>query len=124
MIRGYRDAGIRHIVALRGDPAGGVGDNTAASRRLPNAADLVAGIAASADFDSRCRPTPRSILIGPSEADIDNLKPKIDAGATRAITQIFFDNDHYFRCSTACARAGINVPIVPGILPVHNFKQI
>ena len=126
MIRGYRDAGVRHIVALRGDPVGGVGERYAPHPGgYENGADLVAGIKRIAPTSkSRSRPIRRSIPTAPTvEADIDMLKAKVDAGATRAMTQFFFENDLYFRYLDRVRARGIDVPIVPGILPVQNFKQ-
>ena len=126
--RTYWDAGIRHLVALRGDPPeteGGVG-----GRYVPHpggyayAADLVAGMRKVADFEISVAAYPESHPEAPSaQFDLDNLKRKVDAGATRAITQFFFDNDAYFRFLDRCAAAGITVPIVPGILPITNFAR-
>ncbi|QCO14146.1 methylenetetrahydrofolate reductase [NAD(P)H] [Azospirillum brasilense] len=126
--RTYWDAGIRHLVALRGDPPeteGGVG-----GRYVPHpggyayAADLVAGMKKVADFEISVAAYPESHPEAPSaQFDLDNLKRKVDAGATRAITQFFFDNDAYFRFLDRCAAAGITVPIVPGILPITNFAR-
>jgi methylenetetrahydrofolate reductase (NADPH) len=122
----YHEIGVRHIVALRGDPATGIGTPYAAHPDgYQTSADLVAGIKRrypeievsvsayperhpeSADFD----------------ADIDMLEAKVDAGATRAITQVFFDNDLYFRYLDRVRARGIDIPVVPGIMPMHNFKQ-
>lgn len=125
VIRNYTAAGVRHIVALRGDPTTGAG-----TRYVPhpggyvNAADLVAGIKRIADLEVSVAAYPEKHPDSPTvEADIDMLKAKIDAGATRAITQFFFENDLYFRYLDRVRARGINVPIVPGILPVQNFKQ-
>lgn len=126
--RTYWDAGIRHLVALRGDPpetAGGVGGKY---EPFPGgyayAADLVAGMKRIADFEISVAAYPESHPEAPSaQFDLDNLKRKVDAGATRAITQFFFDNDAYFRFLDRCAAAGIHVPIVPGILPITNFAR-
>jgi methylenetetrahydrofolate reductase (NADPH) len=121
----YRAAGVRHIVALRGDPPEGIG-----AKYEPHpggyayACDLVAGIRRSGDFEISVaafpekHPESRSI-----EEDLDALKRKIEAGASRAITQFFFDNDLYHRFVDRVRASGINIPIVPGILPVQNFKQ-
>ena len=117
---------MRHIVALRGDPTGGVGDEIrAASRRLSRTrADLVAGIKRIADIEVSVSAYPEKHPDSPTvEADIDMLKAKVDAGATRAITQFFFENDRYFRYLDRVRARGIDIPIVPGILPVQNFKQ-
>ena len=117
---------MRHIVALRGDPIGGVGERYAPHPGgYANAADLVAGIKRRRRTSrSRSRPIRRSIPDSPTvEADIDMLAAKVDAGATRAITQFFFENDLYFRYLDRVRARGIDVPVVPGILPVQNFKQ-
>ena len=116
---------MRHIVALRGDPPGGVGERYAPHPGgYRNAADLVAGIKRIADFEVSVSAYPEKHPDSPSvEADIDMLKAKVDAGATRAITQFFFENDLYFRYLDRVRARGIDIPIVPGILPVQNFKQ-
>jgi len=125
VIRSYAAAGVRHIVALRGDPTGGVAERYAPHPDgYVNAADLVGGIRRVADIEVSVAAYPEKHPDSPSaEADIDNLKAKIDAGATRAITQFFFDNDLYFRFLDRARARGITIPIVPGILPVQNFKQ-
>ena len=126
VIRGYRDAGVRHIVALRGDPVGGVGEKYAPHPGgYRNGADLVAGIKRLApDIDVSVSAYPEKHPDSPTvDADIDMLKAKVDAGAARAMTQFFFDNDHYFRYLDLVRARGISIPIVPGILPVQNFKQ-
>jgi methylenetetrahydrofolate reductase (NADPH) len=123
--RDYWTAGIRHIVALRGDrPAGGE-----VYRPHPDgyayAADLVAGLRRVADFEVSVAAYPETHPEAVSaERDLDNLKGKIDAGASRAITQYFFDVDLYLRFRDRAAHAGIAVPIVPGILPVTNYAQV
>jgi methylenetetrahydrofolate reductase (NADPH) len=125
IVRQYYEAGVRHIVALRGDPVSGAG---AAYAPHPggyeNAADLVRGIkriAPKFEVSVSAYPErhPDSTTV---EADIDMLKAKVDAGATRAITQFFFENDLYFRYLERVRARGIDIPIVPGILPVQNFK--
>jgi methylenetetrahydrofolate reductase (NADPH) len=125
VVRSYWDAGVRHVVALRGDPVGGVG---AAYEPHPGGyektCDLVAGIKAIGDFEVSVSAYPEkhpeaSCL----DADIDALKAKVDCGADRAITQFFFDNDLYFRYLDRVRARGIDIPIVPGIVPVQNFKQ-
>ena len=124
--RDYWEAGIRHIVALRGDPPGGLGSDYAPHPGgYAYAADLVAGLKRVADFEisvaayPETHPAARS-----SDDDLDNLKAKLDAGASRAITQFFFDVDLYLRFRDRAHAAGIRVPIVPGILPVTNFAQL
>jgi methylenetetrahydrofolate reductase (NADPH) len=124
IVRSYVEAGVRHIVALRGDPVGGAGEKYAPHPGgYGNAADLVAGIKRLGDFQISVsaypekHPDSRNV-----EADIDMLKAKVDAGAGRAITQFFFDNDLYFRYVDRVRARGIDIPIVPGILPVQNFK--
>ena len=122
----YHEVGVRHIVALRGDPPGGIG--TAYSTHpdgYQNSADLVAGIKRrhgdieiSVSAYPEKHPESRDF-----DADIDVLEAKVDAGATRAITQVFFDNDLYFRYLDKVRARGITIPIVPGIMPMHNFKQ-
>jgi methylenetetrahydrofolate reductase (NADPH) len=126
VVRGYRDAGISRIVALRGDPPEGVGQPFVAHPEgYRSAAELVAGIRRLGDFDisvaAYAEKHPQS---ADWQADIDNLKRKLDAGATRAITQMFFDNADYFRFVERARAAGISAPIVPGIQPIHSFKQI
>ena len=125
VIHAYQDAGVRHIVALRGDPPGGAGERYAPHPGgYQNAADLVAGIERIADLEVSVSAYPEKHPDSPSvEADIDMLKAKVDAGATRAMTQFFFENDSYFRYLDRVRARGIDIPIVPGILPVQNFKQ-
>lgn len=122
----YHDVGVRHIVALRGDPPGGIG--TAYSTHpdgYQTSAELVAGIRkrhgdieVSVSAYPEKHPESRDF-----DVDIDGLQAKVDAGATRAITQVFFDNDLYFRYLDRVRVRGITIPIVPGIMPMHNFKQ-
>ena len=124
IVRNYRDAGVRHIVALRGDSIDGPGTRYAPHPGgYENAADLVAGIKRIADLEISVSAYPEKHPDSPTvEADIDMLKAKVDAGATRAITQFFFENDLYFRYRDRVRARGIDIPIVPGILPVQNFK--
>jgi methylenetetrahydrofolate reductase (NADPH) len=124
VIGAYAQAGVRHIVALRGDPLGGAGEKYAPhTGGYHNAADLVAGIKRLTDLEVSVSAYPEKHPDSPSvSADIDMLKAKVDAGATRAITQFFFENDLYFRYLDRVRAAGIDIPIVPGILPVQNFK--
>ncbi|MCY0147902.1 methylenetetrahydrofolate reductase [NAD(P)H] [Hoeflea sp. G2-23] len=124
--REFQALGVNHFVALRGDPPEGVG---AAYQPHPggyaNGAELVAGLRAISDFEVSVSAYPERHPESPDFAtDIDMLKRKVDAGATRAITQFFFDNDVYERYVERVRRAGIYVPIVPGILPIHNFTQV
>jgi methylenetetrahydrofolate reductase (NADPH) len=127
VVSAYREAGVRHIVALRGDPVGGAG-----TRYEPhpggyaNAAALVEGIAALGHFDEiSVAAYPEKHPDSPTAAaDIDMLKRKVDAGASRAITQFFFDNDAFEAYVERIRAAGIGIPIVPGIVPVHNFKAV
>ncbi len=125
VIQSYVAAGVRHIVALRGDPPGGVTERYAPHPQgYVNAADLVAGIKRVADVEVSIAAYPERHPDSASvDADIDNLKAKIDAGAGRAITQFFFDNDLYFRFLDRVRARGIAIPVVPGILPVQNFNQ-
>ena len=121
----YWNAGIRHIVALRGDAPDGDGPYRPHPDGYAYASDLVAGLKDTADFEISVAAYPEGHPEAASrEADLDNLKRKIDAGATRAITQYFFDPDVYLRFLDRARAAGIHVPIVPGILPVTNFKQV
>lgn len=121
----YWDMGVRHIVALRGDmPA-----SSPSYQLHPNgykyANELVAGLKKVADFEISVAGYPEKHPEAKDfDEDIDNLKRKIDAGATRVITQFFFDTDAYFHFVDRCHSRGINVPIVPGILPVTNSKQV
>ncbi len=122
----YWDAGIRHIVALRGDPAAGVGTKyEPAPGGYANAAELVTGLKDIGDFEISVAGYPEQHPESASiEDDIENLKRKVDAGADRVITQFVFDNDNYLRFVERARAAGIWVPITPGIVPIHNFKQV
>jgi len=123
--RRYWDAGIRHIVALRGDPPDPGQPYQSHERGYAFASDLVAGLKRVADFEISVAAFPETHPQASSVvADLDNLKRKIDAGASRAITQYFFDTDVYLRFVDRAHAAGIDVPIVPGILPVTNFSQV
>ena len=122
--RDYWTAGVRHIVALRGDPP------REGERFVPHvqgyagAAELVAGLRKVAPFEISVAAYPENHPEATcAQTDIDNLKRKIDAGATRAITQFFFAPEIFFRFRDRCAAAGITAPIVPGILPVSNVAQ-
>ena len=123
--REYWDMGVRHLVALRGDPP----KDTTSYRPHPDgyayASDLVAGLKKIADFDISVAAYPEVHPEAASaEADLDNLKRKFDAGASRAITQFFFDIDKYLRFRESCVTAGIESQIVPGILPITRFPQL
>ena len=121
--RRYWDAGVRHIVALRGDVPGG-GPYEAHPQGYEYASDLVAGLKRVADFDISVAAYPETHLQAVSpEADLDNLKRKLDAGASRAITQVFFDTGVFLDFLDRALAAGITAPIVPGIMPVSNFTQ-
>jgi len=122
----YWEAGVRHIVALRGDPPPSDGGRfTAHPEGYASAAQLVEGIRRRHDFEVSVAAYPEVHPEAVSaEADLDNLKRKIDAGATRAITQFFFSTDAYFRFMDKALAAGITVPILPGIMPVTSFAAI
>ena len=124
-LRAYHGAGVRHIVALRGDPPTGLdAPYEGASGRLSATAELVADAKEIGDFEVSVATYPEKHPQSPTLLhDIEVLKRKVDAGADRAITQFFFDNSVYFRFLDVAAAAGITIPIVPGIFPVQNFKQ-
>lgn len=123
--RDYWQAGVRHIVALRGDPPVGVSTYEPHPGGYAQAEDLVRGLRRIGDFEISVGAYPETHPAALSaDTDLDFLKRKIDAGATRAITQYFFDTDTYLRFIDRCAAKGITVPIVPGILPVSNFTQV
>ena len=126
VLRAYWDAGVRHIVALRGDPPGGPGDPyTPHPGGYANAAELAAGARKIGDFEISVGCYPEKHPDSPSTAaDIDMLKRKVDAGATRGITQFFYDNTAYLRYVERVRAAGIDIPIVPGIMPVTNFTSV
>jgi methylenetetrahydrofolate reductase (NADPH) len=122
----YHEVGVRHIVALRGDPPAGIGTAyTTHPDGYQTSAELVDGIKKRhPDIEVSVSAYPEKHPESPDfDADIDVLKAKVDAGATRAITQVFFDNDLYFRYLDRVRARGIDIPIVPGIMPMHNFKQ-
>lgn len=126
VVRGYWEAGVRHIVALRGDPVGGPGTPYEAHPGgYAQACDLVEGIRRVGDFEVSVSAYPeKHPEAADFDADIDALKKKVDAGATRAITQFFFDNEIFYRYLDRVRAAGIDIPVVPGIVPVQNFKQV
>ncbi|MDR2857982.1 MAG: methylenetetrahydrofolate reductase [Novosphingobium sp.] len=121
----YWNAGVRHIVALRGDPPQAGGKYTAHPGGYENAAALVEGLRKLHPFEISVAAYPECHPDSPhAAADLDNLKRKIDAGATRAITQFFFESDTFFRFRDAAAKAGITAEIVPGIMPVMNYANV
>jgi methylenetetrahydrofolate reductase (NADPH) len=124
--RSYRDAGVRHIVALRGDPPEGVGAQYRPHERgYQNAADLVAGLKAVGEFEISVAAYPEKHPEATDfETDLAMLGAKVDNGADRAITQFFFDNTAYFRYLDRVRARGLDIPIVPGILPVTNFARV
>jgi methylenetetrahydrofolate reductase (NADPH) len=126
VVREYRDFGVKHFVALRGDPATGIGTKYEPHPDgYKSVADLIAGLKAIDEIEFSVSAYPEKHPESRDYAtDIDILKRKVDAGATRAITQFFFDNDVYERYVEKVRAAGIYIPILPGILPVHNFKQV
>jgi methylenetetrahydrofolate reductase (NADPH) len=123
--RRYWEQGIRHLVALRGDLPQGESSRRSHAADFRYAAELVAALAAVAPFDisvaayPEVHPEARS-----AAADLDNLKRKIEAGATRAITQFFYDTSVFLRFRDRCAAAGMHAPLVPGILPITRFPQV
>lgn len=121
----YWEAGVRHLVALRGDPPGDGARFVPHPDGYRNAAELVEGLKRIGDFDISVAAHPEGHPDAVSAAaDLDNLKRKVDAGASRAITQYFFDVDVFLRFRDRAAARGIRVPLVPGILPVTNFAQV
>jgi methylenetetrahydrofolate reductase (NADPH) len=123
--RGYWDEGVRHLVALRGDPPQGDGGYRAHTDGFAFAAELVAALVRVAAFDISVAAYPEVHPEAHSaQADLENLKRKIDAGASRAITQFFYDTGTFLRFRDRCAAAGIGAPIVPGILPITRFAQV
>ena len=126
IVERYHAIGVRHIVALRGDPVGGIGTAYAAHPDgYKTSPELVAGIKKRhPDIEVSVSAYPEKHPESPDfDTDIDVLKAKVDAGAARAITQVFFDNDLYLRYLDRVRARGITIPIVPGIMPMHNFKQ-
>lgn len=121
----FAEAGGRHIVALRGDPPKGANRYEPHPDGFAYASDLVAGLQRVGDFDISVAAYPETHPeAGSPEADLDNLKRKLDAGANRAITQFFFDVEAYLRFLENARKAGIAAPIIPGILPVTDFRRI
>jgi len=126
VIRDYWDAGIRHIVALRGDPPGQIGGAyTPRADGYANATELTAGIRAIGDFEVSVGLYPHVHPESPGiDHDIDVLKAKVDAGATRAITQFFYDVEGFLRFMDRVRASGIQIPVSLGIMPVTNFKGL
>lgn len=123
--REYWEEGVRHIVALRGDAPDGGGSYAPHPGGYENAADLIAGLKTIADFEISVAAYPEVHPDSPDrQADLDNLKRKFDAGATRAITQFFFDPECFFDFRDKAAAAGIEGEIVPGIMPVMSFAAV
>jgi methylenetetrahydrofolate reductase (NADPH) len=123
--RAYWDMGVRHIVALRGDPPSDAAAYVPHADGYAYASDLVAGLRNIADFDISVAAYPEVHPEAPSaEFDLNNLRRKLDAGASRAITQFFFDTELYLRFRDRCAAASIDSMIVPGILPITRFPQL
>ncbi len=119
---GYAQVGVTEIVALRGDPPKGAGGFTPHPDGFAGSVDLVAALAETGKFTIRVGAYPeKHPEAADQKADIDHLKRKIDAGATSAITQFFFQAETFFRFRDACAAAGITAPIIPGILPIENW---
>ena len=126
VVEEFKAAGVRHFVALRGDPPEGVGKAYAPHPGgYANAAELVAGLRQIGDFEISVSAYPEKHPESPdAAADIDMLKRKVDNGATRALTQFFFDNDIFARYLDRVRAAGITIPIVPGIMPIQNLTQL
>jgi len=123
--RAYARMGVRRIVALRGDPPAGAEKFTPHPDGFASAAELVAGLREAVDLQIAVAAYPETHpeAVSP-EADIENLKRKLDAGADRALTQFFFDNAAFYRFLDKCEKAGIDAPIAPGILPIENFAKM
>lgn len=125
LARSYWEGGLRHLVALRGDAPGSAPTHVPGPDEFRWALDLVRGLRSVANFDISVAAYPEVHPAARSAGhDLDNLRRKIDAGATRAITQFFFDNGAFLRFRDCCAAAGIAAPIVPGILPINRFSQV
>ena len=123
--RAYHDAGVRHVVALRGDPPAGQSGYVPHPDGFAYAVDLVRGLRSVGDFEISVAAYPESHPEAPSaQFDLDNLRAKVDAGANRAITQFFFDTDVFLRFRDRCAAAGIAADVVPGILPITRFPHM
>jgi methylenetetrahydrofolate reductase (NADPH) len=125
IVQSYAEAGVHQIVALRGDPPKGQGSFTPHPEGFANSVELIEALAVTGKFEIRVGAYPDPHPEATSMQDcVDYLKRKIDAGATSAITQFFFEADTFFRFRDACAAAGIDAPIIPGILPVNSWKGV
>ncbi|ESQ76054.1 methylenetetrahydrofolate reductase [NAD(P)H] [Asticcacaulis sp. AC402] len=125
VIHAYWDAGVRHIVALRGDPPSGWGDYAPRADGYQNATELTAAIRRIGDFEVSIGVYPEKHPQSPSrDFDLDVLRAKVDAGATRGISQFFFEPETYLRYRDAVFDAGIDIVLTPGIMPVTNFKGL
>ncbi len=121
----YAEAGVREIVALRGDPPAGAGSFVPHPEGFASSVELIEALADTGKFNIRVGAYPdRHPEAADDQADVDWLKRKLDAGASSAITQFFFEADTFFRFRDRCARAGIEAPIIPGILPIENFEGV
>ncbi len=126
VIEAYKSVGVKHIVALRGDPVEGVGERYQPHPEgYQSSIELIEGISKIGGFEILVSAYPEKHPESPDRAaDIDWLKRKVDAGATRAITQFFFDNETFLRYLDDVRGAGITIPITPGIIPIANFQQV
>ena len=123
--RSYARKGVKRIVALRGDAPKGESHFTPHPDGFASAAELVAGLKAEGDFDISVAAYPEKHPEAESlKSDVENLKRKVDAGASQAITQFFFEKDDFLRFRDLAVKSGINVPIIPGILPVEDFQKM
>ncbi|MFD1344137.1 methylenetetrahydrofolate reductase [NAD(P)H] [Litorisediminicola beolgyonensis] len=121
--RGFAEVGVTDIVALRGDPPKGADRFTPTPGGFANSCELIEALKETGDFTIRVGAYPDTHPEAPTEtADVEYLKRKFDAGADEALTQFFFEADTFFRFRDACEKAGIDKPIVPGILPIENWK--
>ncbi|MHA7876819.1 methylenetetrahydrofolate reductase [NAD(P)H] [Roseivivax sp.] len=121
--KGFEEAGVTDIVALRGDPPKGEARFTPTDGGFRDSCELITALKEAGDFTVRVGAYPDKHPEAPTEtADVDYLKRKFDAGADEAITQFFFEAETFFRFRDACDKAGIDKPIVPGIFPIENWK--
>jgi len=125
IVEAYTQAGVTEIVALRGDPPKGAGKFTPHPQGFANSVELIEALAGTGKFKIRvgAYPDPHPEAAN-AQADVDWLKRKIDAGASSAITQFFFEAETFFRFRDACEKAGIDAPIIPGILPIENWNGV